>query len=73
MKILIALNMGDIIYIDITYNRFLHIKDFNYKSKKHICNAVFINVVNKVIICKDFLSIVVMSKKPSCFVLHKQR
>jgi hypothetical protein len=52
----------------------LLINDFNYDSKsKHIGNVTFINVVSKVVKCKVFRSIGIVSPLlffPNCFLIY---
>ncbi len=67
MTIPITLNTGDITYDGITYNClyskliFLQMTLLTVLSKKHICNAVFINVLSKVVVSEICISLVVVS------------
>ncbi len=64
MTILIILNMGGITYKWLSLQLSLLKSDFTYKSKqKNTCNVTFIDVMSKVIMCKGFMSIVVVSTK----------
>jgi len=63
ITILTTLNTGDITHNDINYMILLVNDLLTTVNKKHIYNIAFIYVMNKVIICKVFVSFVEVSSK----------